>query len=58
MSTIYSWLISTPLSSHENSLARLVVSGLNWGVREADVTGQQVEGGGGGRGWKLVGGYG
>ena len=36
MAIVYNWLTSRPLTSHENITAKIIISGMNWGVKECE----------------------
>ena len=44
ISVVRSWLISSSLSSHEHVLAKVIISGLNWGVKSDELKVSQTAG--------------
>lgn len=37
MSLVKDWLLSCPLQSPQHLVAKIIISGLNWGVKEDEV---------------------
>lgn len=42
-SLIKHWLVSTPLQSPQHLLSKIIISGLNWGVKEEEVRRDNVQ---------------